>query len=294
MSRHDSWSRNLFVLSNYLFLFLTAAACLLPIINVLAISFSSRAAVGSGLVKLWPIDFTLKSYSFVLSKPEFVTAFIVSLKRVAVGVPLNILLTVLIAYPLSKEKRNFRFRNVYAWYFVITLLFSGGLIPWYMTIKATGIIDTFWALVLPGAVNVFNVIIMLNFFKSLPKELDESGLMDGANYWKILWKIALPLSVPAVATLTLFFIVTHWNSWFDGLILMNSPEHYPLQSYLQTVIVDRDLTLMTTLDAATLSDVSDRTSKAAQVFVAALPVLLVYPFLQKYFTDGIVMGSVKG
>ncbi len=294
MSKHTPMGRKLFTVFNYMFLLMTAAACLLPMMNVLAISFSSSAAVGSGLVNLWPVQFTLKSYTFVLGKPEFMDAFFISLKRVAVGVPFNMLLTILVAYPLSRDTRRFSFRNSYAWFFVITLLFSGGLIPWYMTIKETGIIDSFWALILPGAVPVFNVILLLNFFQSIPKELDESAFMDGANPWQMLWKITLPLSAPAVATLTLFCIVTHWNSWFDGLILMNRPEHYPLQSYLQTVIVNKDLTLMTTLDANTLAYVSDRTSKAAQVFVATLPVLLVYPFLQKYFAEGIMLGSVKG
>ena len=206
----------------------------------------------------------------------------------------NLLLTILIAYPLSKGSRGFRFRNAYAWYFVLTMLFSGGLIPWYMTIKLTGIIDTFWAMILPGAVPVFNVILLLNFFKSLPDEIDQAAQIDGAGRWQALWRIAVPLSAPAVATLTLFCIVTHWNAWFDGLILMNRPEHYPLQSYLQTVIVNRDLSLVTAQDLLNWSEVSDRTSKAAQVFVAVVPVLLVYPFLQKYFAEGIVMGSVKG
>jgi putative aldouronate transport system permease protein len=294
MTHHKSWSGKLFTYFNYTFLILVAAACLLPMINVLAISFSSSTAESAGLVKLWPVDFNLKSYQFVLNKPEFMTAFFISLKRVVVGVALNMVLTILIAYPLSKDKRAFRARNMYAWYFVITILFSGGLIPWFMTIKATGIMDTFWALILPGAVPVFNVILMLNFFKSLPPELDESALMDGASAWQTLWKIALPLSKPAVATLTLFCIVTHWNSWFEGLILMNNPIHYPLQSYLQTVIVNRDLSLLTSADIATLATVSERTSRAAQVFVATLPVLLVYPFLQKYFAEGIMLGSVKG
>ncbi|QGQ97260.1 carbohydrate ABC transporter permease [Paenibacillus psychroresistens] len=294
MTTHKSWSGTVFSVFNYTFLILIAAACLLPMINVLAISFSSSTAESAGLVKLWPIDFTLKSYQFVLNKPEFITAFLISLKRVAVGVPVNMLLTILIAYPLSKDKRIFRYRNTYAWYFVITILFSGGLIPWFMTIKATGIMDTFWALILPGAVPVFNVILMLNFFKSLPPELDESALMDGASAWQTLWKIALPLSMPAVATLTLFCIVTHWNSWFEGLILMNNPIHYPLQSYLQTVVVNRDISLLSSADQVTLATVSERTSRAAQVFVATLPVLLVYPFLQKYFAEGIMLGSVKG
>lgn len=292
--KYASGSRRIFVACNYLFLAVVAAACLFPLINVLAISLSSSSAVGAGTVKLWPVEFTLKSYEFVIGKPEFSRAFLVSLERVAVGVPLNMLLTILVAYPLSRDRRDFRFRNAYAWYFVVTILFSGGLIPWFMTIKATGIIDTFWALILPGAVPVFNVILLLNFFKSLPEEIEEAALIDGAGRWQALWRIAVPLSAPAVATLTLFCIVTHWNSWFEGLMLMNSPEHYPLQSYLQTVIVNRDMTLMTAAEVARWSEINDRTSKAAQVFVAMVPVLLVYPFLQKYFAEGIVMGSVKG
>lgn len=291
---YASGGRRVFVAFNYLFLAAVAAACLFPLINVLAISFSSSSAVGAGMVKLWPVDFTLKSYEFVIGKPEFSKAFLVSLERVAVGVPLNMLLTILVAYPLSRDRRDFRFRNAYAWYFVVTILFSGGLIPWFMTIKATGIIDTFWALILPGAVPVFNVILLLNFFKSLPEEIEEAALIDGAGRWQALWRIAVPLSAPAVATLTLFCIVTHWNSWFEGLMLMNSPDHYPLQSYLQTVIVNRDMSLMTAAEVARWSEINDRTSKAAQVFVAMVPVLLVYPFLQKYFAEGIVMGSVKG
>jgi putative aldouronate transport system permease protein len=292
--KQASRSRRTFLIVNYLFLAATAAACLLPMLNVLAVSFSASSAVSAGAVKLWPIGFTLKSYEFVIGKPEFGKAFLVSLARVAVGVPLNMLLTILVAYPLSKDRKHFRFRNYYAWYFVLTMLFSGGLIPWYMTIKMTGIIDSFWALILPGAVPIFNVILMLNFFKSLPEEIEEAAEMDGAGRWQALWRISVPLAAPAVATLTLFCIVTHWNSWFEGLMLMNSPSHYPLQSYLQTVIVGRDMSLMTTADITRWSEINDRTSKAAQVFVAMLPVLLVYPFLQKYFAEGIVMGSVKG
>ncbi|TFE29474.1 carbohydrate ABC transporter permease [Cohnella luojiensis] len=294
MIKRASMGRRAFVVMNYLFLAAIAAACLFPLVNVLAISFSASSAVGAGEVKLWPIGFNLKSYEFVLGKPEFANAFLISLERVAVGVPVNMLLTILVAYPLSRERKDFRFRNAYAWYFVVTILFSGGLIPWYMTIKSTGIIDSFWALILPGAVPVFNVILLLNFFKTIPEEIEEAALMDGAGRWQALWKIAVPLSAPAIATLTLFCIVTHWNSWFEGLILMNSPDNYPLQSYLQTVIVNRDMSLISAAELARWSEISDRTSKAAQVFVAMVPVLLVYPFLQKYFAEGIVMGSVKG
>lgn len=294
MYNNSSISRRIFIVFNYIFLISVALICLLPMINVLAISFSSSAAVASGTVGFWPVDFTLESYNFVANKPEFFSSLIVSIKRVIVGVPVNMLLTILIAYPLSRDSKVFKGRRFYIWFFVISMLFSGGLIPWYMTIKKTGIIDKFWALVLPGAVPVFNVILLINFFRTLPKEIEEAAYIDGASHWRTLWKICVPLSAPAIATLTLFCIVNHWNSWFEGLILMNNPRNYPLQSYLQTVIVNRDIKLMTSNDIAVLSTVSDRTSKAAQVFLAALPVMLVYPFLQKYFTEGIVMGSVKG
>jgi len=294
MNRHIGPGRRVFLILNYTFLAGLALACLLPLINVLAISFSSSMAVNAGQVRLWPVDFNLDSYRFVVGKPEFIAAFLTSVKRVAVGVPLNMLLTILIAYPLSKERSVFRFRHLYVWYFVITMLFSGGLIPWYMTIRAIGILDTFWALVLPAAVPVFNVILLLNFFKSIPPEIEEAALIDGSGPWQSLWRIAVPLSAPAIATVTLFSIVTHWNSWFEGLILMNNPAHYPLQTYLQTIIVNRDMSLISVAELTQWAAISDRTSRAAQVFVAMVPVLLVYPFLQKYFTEGIVMGSVKG
>lgn len=292
--RRYPWQRKLFTIFNYLILAFAALICILPIFNILAISLSSSAAAGSGAVRFWPVDFTLESYNFVTAKPEFMESFWVSVKRVLVGVPVNMLLTILAAYPLSKTRAQFRARQFYVWFFFITMLFSGGLIPYYMTISKVGLIDNFWALILPGAVPVYNVIILLNFFRQLPTEIEEAARVDGASYLRILAQIVVPLSLPAIATLTLFCTVNHWNSWFEGLLLMNRPEHYPLQSYLQTVIVNRDMSLMSTTDILTLSTVSDRTSKAAQTFVAALPMLVVYPFLQKYFAAGLTMGGVKG
>jgi putative aldouronate transport system permease protein len=202
-------------------------------------------------------------------------------------------LTVTLGYALSKEVKDFRMRTVYAWYFVFTILFSGGLIPWYLTIKYTHLLDTIWALVIPGAVTVFNVILLLNFFRGLPKELEESSFIDGASHWTTLWKISLPLSMPSIATVTLFTVVGHWNSWFDGLMLMNSPSHYPLATYLQTAVIQQDFANMRAEDVKTLSQISDRTTRAAQIFIGALPIIAAYPFLQKYFMTGLVMGSVK-
>jgi len=289
-----SLGRKLFLTADYLFLTGLAILCLLPLVNVLAISFSSSTAATANLVKFWPIDFNLKSYTYALSKPEFADAYWVSFKRILIGTPVNIVLTLLVAYPLSKDDRLFRWRKYYSWAFIFTMLFSGGLIPWYMTIKTLGLIDTFWALVLPGAVPVFSVILLLNFFRGIPKEIEEAALIDGCSHWRILWRIFLPLSAPAVATITLFALVGHWNSWFDGLILMNKTEHYPLQSYLQTLVISFDLKIMNVKEAELLSQINNRTLKASQIFLAALPIMLTYPFLQKYFMKGIVMGSVKG
>jgi putative aldouronate transport system permease protein len=279
---------------NLLVLAVLAVLCVFPILHTLALSLSSATAASSGRVTIWPVEFTLQSYQFVLENPAFGKSFLISIARVLVGVPVNMALTILVAYPLSRSKREFRARDIFAWFFLITVLFSGGLIPWYMVIKQTGLIDSFWALIIPGALPVFNVILVANAFKSIPKELEEAAAMDGADHWTILFKILLPMSLPVLATVTLFVAVGHWNAWFDGLILMNSPAKYPLQSYLQTVIVSPDPRMLSERDLALLKIISNRTTRAAQIFIAMIPILIVYPFLQRYFTTGIKLGSVKG
>ena len=290
-----SFGRALFMTLNFIVLVGFALLCLLPMVHLLAVSLSSGTAAAAGYVTLWPVDFTFKAYEFVANKPEFIRSLLVSFERVLIGVPLDMLLTLLIAYPLSKDERTLSFRKAYIAFFMITILFGGGLIPWYMVIKMTGLIDSIFALILPGAVSVFNVILLFNFFRNLPKEIEEAAYIDGAGHWYTLWKIFVPLSMPAIATLILFTAVGHWNSWFDGIILMNRTENYPLQSYLQTVVVQQGLERMITIqDTALLQEVSNRTNKAAQIFIGALPILLVYPFLQRYFMSGIVLGSVKG
>lgn len=281
-------------LTNLVLLAIIALVCAFPIVHTLALSLSSASAAASGKVTLWPVDFTAQSYRFVLENPAFLRSFGVSLLRVLVGVAVNMALTVLVAYPLSRSTRDFRLRDAFAWFFLITVLFSGGLIPWYMVIRQTGLIDSFWALILPGALPVFNVILLVNSFRNIPAELEEAAAMDGAGHWTILLKILLPMSMPILATLTLFVAVGHWNAWFDGLILMNSPEKYPLQSYLQTVIINPDPRLLTERDLALLQLISNRTTRAAQIFIAMIPIMAIYPFLQRYFVAGIKLGSVKG
>lgn len=173
------------------------------------------------------------------------------------------------------------------------MLFNGGLIPTYLLVNKLNLTDTIWALTLPGAVTVFNLILMLNFYRHVPEELEDAAFMDGAGHWKILWKVYVPISIPAVATITLFCIVAHWNQWFDGLIYMNNAANYPLQSYLQTIVVEFNFQTMSATEAQRLAMLNDRSVKAAQMIVATIPILLVYPFVQKYFVSGIKLGSVK-
>lgn len=272
----------------------SALMCFLPLMNVFALSLSSNTAALAGEVMFWPVDFTFDSYEYVADRAAFWQSMLVSLKRLALGVPINILLTILSAYPLSKENNRFRGRTIYAWFFFITMLINGGLIPRYMVIKETGLLGTIWALILPGAVGVFNIVLMMNFFRQIPQEMEEAALVDGAGQWRILFQIYLPAATASLATITLFIMVGHWNEWFDGIILMKKTTQYPLQSYLHTVVVQKDLSLSATADWQMLASVSEETVKAAQIFLAALPIMLVYPFLQKYFAKGLTVGSVKG
>lgn len=294
MVQTRTWGQALFASFNYLFLTVISLLCLLPLVNVLAVSFSSAAAIEAGEVMLWPVEFTTRAYGFVAAKQEFLASMWIAVQRVLLGVAVNMAIVILTAYPLSKETSQFRLRTAYAWVFVFTMLFSGGLIPTYIVVKELGLLDSIWALVLPGAVPVFNVILLLNFFRGLPKELAESAFIDGAGHWQTLWRIFVPLSMPALATITLFTIVGHWNEWFSGLIYMNDTAHYPLASYLQTIVVKMDMTQINDpTQMHFLSELNDRSLRAAQIFLGAFPVLCVYPFLQRYFISGIVLGSVK-
>ncbi len=283
-----------FACVNTVFLIAIALACLLPLVHIIALSFSSSSAAAAGYVKLWPVDFTLASYKFTAAREAFWRSMGISLERIAIGTPLNLLLTIMVAYPLSKSAQQFRFRLVYAWVFFLTMLFNGGLIPWYITIKQLHLLDSIWALVLPGAVPAFSIVLLLNFFRAVPRELEESAVVDGAGQWTTLWRIYVPISKPAIATLALFSMVEHWNSWFDGLILMGDPVRYPLQSYIQTIVVQMNLGSMSMEELKNLALISDRTLKASQIFLGSLPIIVVYPFLQRFFVKGIVLGSVKG
>lgn len=290
-----SFSRKLFVVMNALILTFITVIGIVPFIHLLAISLSSNTAAMAGEVKLLPIGFTLDAYVYLGHKVEFIRSLRVSLERVVLGTAINMFLVFITAYPLAKETEKFRSRTVYVWFFAITIFLGGGLIPTYMIVKSTGLINTIWALILPGALNVWNMIMMLNFFRGIPKEMEEAATIDGASHWTLLWKIYLPVSLPAIATIGLFTIIGHWNSWFDGILYMNSPDKYPLQTYLSTLItaMNAQMQSVNVEQLKQLENLSEKTLRTAQIFMGALPILMVYPFVQRYFIKGMTVGSVK-
>lgn len=294
--QYKSPARTAFVIFNTIFLTFMAILCILPFLQLLAVSFSSSSAVEGGMVNFWPVHFTLTSYEFAIRGGKFGAAIFISIKRVLLGTGLSLLLIVLTAYPLSRPKDRFAFRNVYMLYFVTTMIIGGGLIPTYILVTKLGLLNSLWALILPYSLPVFSMIIMMNFIRGLPDEIEEAAIIDGAGVFQILVQVMLPLLTPAIATVALFSIVGHWNDWFSGLIYMQDTRLYPLQTYLQTLIMNFDLMLrMAQGDfAKLLALMNARTGRAAQLFLGSLPVLMVYPFIQKYFTTGLVMGSVKG
>ena len=272
---------------------LLTLSCLLPLMNMVAISFSGSEAVSANAVGLLPKDANLNSYRKLLDDAQFWRSFLISVERVILGLIINMLLTVTMAYPLSKSKLRFPMREVYMKFLIFAMLFSGGIIPLFMVVSNLKLTNTIWSLVLPGAVPVFNVILMINFFKGIPEALDEAARIDGANPLQTLVLIYLPISLPSLATVALFSIVGHWNDYFSGLIYMSKASMYPLQTYIQQLTVD--LTTITDADRLKqLSAMSTRSFNAAKIVVSTVPLLVIYPFLQKYFVSGLTIGAVKG
>ena len=276
----------------WLIVILMTASCLLPLVNMVAISFSSSNAVASNQVGLWPVEFTATTYQKLLNDSQFWASFWISVQRVVLGTLINMFFVISMAYPLSKSKLRFPAREIYIKIVIFAMLFSGGIIPLFMVVSKLHMINSIWALVLPGAVPVFNVILMINFFKGVPTSLDEAACIDGASPLTILVKIYLPVSLPALATVVLFSIVNHWNDYFSGLLYMNKASLYPLQTYIQQLTVD--ITQITDAEQLKqLSTMSNRAFNATKIVVSTIPLLIIYPFLQKYFVSGIVIGAVK-
>ena len=294
MRKYKTWSNFLFDSVVVLLLLIFGLSCLIPILHVVALSLSSKTAALAGRVYLWPVEITITPYKVLVTDAKFMQALWVSVKRVVLGGGLNLILTVITAFALSQEEKDFPGRKVYMWFLVFAMLFGASLVPWYFVIKATGLMDSIWALVVPGALPVYNTILLMNFFRNLPKEIKESAILDGISPVQMMLRICVPLALPAIATVTVFSIVGHWNNFFDGLLLTNTPSKMPLQTYIQTLTnknIDVSSSSLTPEELEVLPSL--KTFNAAKIVAASLPIVVFYPFMQRFFVSGLTLGSVK-
>lgn len=284
----ESVSYRIFRKANAVFLVALSIICVIPFLHILAVSFSDAASTAGGKVGLVPIGFQLNAYIKIFRDGEVFRAFGITVVRMLLGTLWSMLLTISAAYPLSMGPREFFGRKFFTVFFFISMIFSGGAIPYYILIKDLGLYDSIFALVL-GALPVGNAIILMNFFRTLPRELYESASLDGASHWNILFHIYLPLAKPSVATLCLFCLVGHWNDWYSGLVYMNV-ENYPLQTYIYNVMQSS----ASFADAASKDNVAPRQAvTAALICLSIIPILVAFPLLQKHIKTGLVIGAVK-
>lgn len=276
----------------YGILLLIALLILYPMLYIISISFSDPGAVSRGEVVFFPVDFNLDAYKYVLSDQRFGRAYFNSVIYAVGSAVCSIFLTGILAYPLSVE--NFVLKKPITVMLLITMYFSGGLIPTYMVMKNLNFLNNPLVMILPGAISAYNVIIYRTFFQNIPTALREAALIDGAGQFKIFLKIILPLSKPLIATMALFAIVGSWNNYFDALIYLNKTEMQPLSLYLRQLVVNMDMSTQGMKDLMVHMSVNPRTIRAATMLVAMLPIMCIYPFLQKYFASGMMIGSVKG
>ena len=288
-----SLSRRVFLALDYAICLLMGLICLMPVVHIMALSVSGIDAVVSNRVLFWPVDFNWENYELVIGDAQFFRSYLVTFERAIVGWAVSLLMTILAAYPMSLRRSAFPARKFFVAYFMGTMLFNGGMIPTYLVVRHTGLLNTFWAMIFPCAVNTYYIILMMNFMKELPEAISESAFVDGAGHFTTLVKIILPLCKPAIATISLFILLQHWNAWFDGMIYIKNMDIKPLQTYLRSiVIVDSAVGETNSIEDAIANTTADG-ANGAKIFLAIFPIMCVYPFLQKYFAKGLVRGSVK-
>lgn len=276
---------------NTLFLFMILVVCVFPFLYMFALSFSSAKAVTNNRVFLWPVEFNTSAYQTILKYPNFFTAYGNTFKYTILGTAIALFMTLMFAYPLSKPHlrgTKWTMRLV-----IFSMFFSGGMIPRYLLVSSLGITDTIFAIILPFAISQFNLIILINFLKGLPESVEEAAIIDGMGYFGILAKIVIPLSVPALATIGLYYAVFFWNDWFYGLIFMNSNKRYPVMLFLRNIVDGHAISGAssgTSQDSTTVYS----TLKSATILLTTAPIIALYPFLQRYFVKGLTVGAVKG
>lgn len=290
-----SMNDRIFDIINYALLGLVLVIVAYPLIFVVSSSFSDPLAVMSGKVWLLPVKFNIKAYQMVFRDPDIMTGYKNTLLYTISGTTLNVLMTIAAAYPLSR--RNLKGKGIVTAMMAFTMFFSGGLIPTYLVVMKLGLIDRFGAMILPNAVAVWNIIIMRTFFQSsIPYELEEAAFVDGCTNLGSLWRIVMPLSKPILAVMVLFYGVAHWNAFFNGLIYLNSQEKFPLQLIMRGILIQNQMSqqMMDDIEDIASRQMLAESIKYALIIVASIPVLLLYPLLQKYFVQGVMIGAIKG
>ncbi|MEI7026524.1 carbohydrate ABC transporter permease [Paenibacillus sp. y28] len=272
-------------------LLLFAVITFMPFYYVILTSVSDPDLIKEGELLLWPKGFDLTAYQIILDNNRFLTAFVNTVHRTLLGTALNLALQLSFAYVLSK--RYLPGQKLFMLYIIITMLFNGGIIPTYLIVKGTGLIDTIWALVIPSAISTWNVILLKSFFENVPSSMEESAKIDGAGDLTIFYRIYLPLSTASIATIGLFIAVHHWNTYMDAVVYIHSPKLHVLQIFLRDMVVQLEMAAVLG-DMGVLNETSSLSVRTASIFLVALPVILVYPFIQKYFVKGVMLGAVKG
>ncbi len=290
MKQDHTWSNRVFDVVNTTLLSLIGIICVLPFIYVLAVSFTAPHIVAEGGFILYPKEVSLAAYRYIFSSNALIRSLGVSIYITVIGTLLNLVLTSLLAYPLSRK--SFKGRSVMLLAVLFTMLFNGGLIPTYYVVKSLHLIDSLWALMIPTAISAFNLIILKNFFQQMPDGIEDSAKIDGCNDLGILFRIVIPLSLPAIATFGLFYAVDHWNKFFSAVMYINNNEKWPVQVLLREIVINANSRVGdTNMDEMNIQPL---TIKMAVIVFATLPIMAVYPFLQKHFAKGVMLGSVKG
>jgi putative aldouronate transport system permease protein len=282
----------IFYAVNYLILVLIGLTCLFPILNIAAISLSSPQAVMSGKVGFWPVKWSLESFELIFKGTPILNAFKNSVIITLVGVVLSMAATVLAAYPLSRK--YFYARKFFTMLTVFTMLFGGGLIPTYLVVKGLGLVNHYSSLWLPGLISTYNMLVMRAFFQNIPNELEEAARIDGCGEWRLITQIYLPLSLPCVATLSLFYAVAYWNSFMHVLIYINSTSKFNLAVLVNQMIRSQSLLDLNYVQAEDVVQATPEGIRAAGIIIMVIPLMIVYPFLQKFFVKGVMLGSIKG
>lgn len=272
--------------------FFSVLVCLIPMLYVASVSLSSNSAILSRRVYIWPVELTFDSYRVVFADKTMIRSLLFTVVLTLVFTAMSMMMTILMAYPLSKK--GLKGRNFFLLMVVITMYFSGGMIPDYILIKNLGLLNKVGALIFPGLISAFNMIVLKTFFSNLPESLEESALIDGANYLTILVRIVLPLSLPVLATLSLFYAVGRWNYFMDSLLYITDSKLYPIQLKLYQIVYNNMQPEISAIEGSIASNLLPESLKAASVMFCTIPILLVYPWLQKHFVSGIMIGSLKG